>query len=876
MPTDPLASTTPQTAKQSSTSEHDATSLVDIIRSANPSQRLLEFVQSADQANALPSLSLHDFFANRTRRVIEFIELPGMEDDIFSELMVLLFDAYSTHPEAMSSGSSTARAFKDPIEDIVAKTPCSIRLKNAISAAAQSNLIPHSSLHDFAQAGRTAIDAYRSIPSVGAALLLELEALLNAEIQRRASAEDELANLLTPVSWASSDYQQETLQAQWTARIEELERLDPQGEQYVKPAAFQLGRYWPDSLSKLQIRAFYGKSFDQAWEQISTDLAPTEIRTSFQTLLAVLDEYIFQRQEITVTLDPKHILRSLLSRLTLRESDVIDQRYGITDGSPKTLQHIAHQFGITRERVRQIENHALEQLMQPLTRVDFRLYLYACKETTEEQLLGPHQCAALNEMQIRQASLDGMTRLAIDCCHGGELINYANAHFKTFSGIYYSLDIAAQQLASEIDMIDAAIGATKLPKTLEDLATTIGATTDALKIYTVLNSKFGIHRSCLYRGKLSPRIKRAINLLHIAISRFGGASISLEQLYTNYLRAHPEDQCLDRNIRIVLSEFRHLFVNLTDAGYWVMNKHSSLKRQPAVSSLKPEELFASMGKSELQMSLMSLVQEMGPSPLLDIRNEFERRHPNWSKNSVFALLSDRPYYIRMAPGVMGSALTREQPADVDKLDFLFTKRQVSYYVYSKLSDARFTYPLWTPRLEYAWCKWGEQNLPGDIFASLLSVADPSSWPCSGAEQLRWAEMIEAKGASFHLPVPKIPHHKNPTVRDIASLAYYAADLPTVSWIDFNRVLGSRIDDRIGLNRIMIMIRLGILYPSKRWYLPVRTNSAALFRFINEFVCHGLSDNDWHHYAPLLENQTATVDWADQERLDAIVQNLMPA
>jgi RNA polymerase primary sigma factor len=52
----------------------------------------------------------------------------------------------------------------------------------------------------------------------------------------------------------------------------------------------------------------------------------------------------------------------LLDVLTLREKIILLQRFGLEDGEPKTLEEIGKKFGITRERIRQLENIALSKL----------------------------------------------------------------------------------------------------------------------------------------------------------------------------------------------------------------------------------------------------------------------------------------------------------------------------------------------------------------------------------------------------------------------------------------------------------------------------------------------------------------------------------
>lgn len=58
----------------------------------------------------------------------------------------------------------------------------------------------------------------------------------------------------------------------------------------------------------------------------------------------------------------KEILELLLSGFTWREAEIVRLRYGITDGIQHTLDEIGQVFGVTRERIRQIENKTLKEL----------------------------------------------------------------------------------------------------------------------------------------------------------------------------------------------------------------------------------------------------------------------------------------------------------------------------------------------------------------------------------------------------------------------------------------------------------------------------------------------------------------------------------
>jgi len=68
-------------------------------------------------------------------------------------------------------------------------------------------------------------------------------------------------------------------------------------------------------------------------------------------------------------------LESLLESLSEREAGVIRMRFGLGDGMPKTLDQIGDTFGVTRERIRQIESKTMAKLRHPSRSQALRDYL---------------------------------------------------------------------------------------------------------------------------------------------------------------------------------------------------------------------------------------------------------------------------------------------------------------------------------------------------------------------------------------------------------------------------------------------------------------------------------------------------------------------
>ncbi len=89
---------------------------------------------------------------------------------------------------------------------------------------------------------------------------------------------------------------------------------------------------------------------------IEDDVSPTPMQSAYQSML-------------------KDKLEEILSTLSPREARVLRLRFGLDDGTSYTLEEVGRKFGLTRERIRQIEGRALRQLRHPKRARQLKDYL---------------------------------------------------------------------------------------------------------------------------------------------------------------------------------------------------------------------------------------------------------------------------------------------------------------------------------------------------------------------------------------------------------------------------------------------------------------------------------------------------------------------
>ncbi|MBI3601606.1 MAG: sigma-70 family RNA polymerase sigma factor [Candidatus Omnitrophica bacterium] len=117
---------------------------------------------------------------------------------------------------------------------------------------------------------------------------------------------------------------------------------------------------------KMKVTIDRVKELENAITKMSSLDAPLGEGGDGQMIDILEDESLVAPDEAVESFLNKERARALLDSLDSRERTIIEMRYGLTDGENHTLSQIANKLGLSRERVRQIEELTISKLKQTL------------------------------------------------------------------------------------------------------------------------------------------------------------------------------------------------------------------------------------------------------------------------------------------------------------------------------------------------------------------------------------------------------------------------------------------------------------------------------------------------------------------------------
>ena len=529
-------------------------------------------------------------------------------------------------------------------------------------------------------------------------------------------------------------------------------------------------------------------------------------------------------------------IQNMLNSLKDKEKEIIVLRYGFFGHPVHTLEEIGGNFGVTRERIRQLEQKALGILSRPANLKLFKRYISAKQDEIWGKLADKNGMLdkSLSEKQIRN-KVEGEFVLAVDCCMGSAdkwLSEYACETDKVWYKSGYSEE-AIKNLTFQLRSIERC-----LPVSLKTIAKEYNADGTLLRLVIGLSDFLKQYKGYALSGALGARARRTINLHRILTEKYKDETVSINELVREHNNIFPEEACSERDAEIVMEIASHLFVQIADIGWCsigesgnVIQREAELLTDGENFDEQDDEQVENNEDAEISIRLIikRFFETKGPCRLSEIVNYFnENDDINYPAGSINYILSYSSEFTRLAPGLYG---LWEKHADVPEnqlvSDFLLTDQSCRLYVLARYSgEMPGAYPFWNYSMEYKWCKWLEEK--GDnpmLFESLLFVAEPQHWKVSDSEKEFWISE-KSQMAKYHFAASLLAFGENdiPDLIKLFALAKHAKNIGRMNWFLANRILNStRINSQNSAVSLAMLTGLGVLQPCSHWQASHRTD-----------------------------------------------------
>lgn len=441
-----------------------------------------------------------------------------------------------------------------------------------------------------------------------------------------------------------------------------------------------------------------------------------------------------------------------IDALEKKQIEVIKKRYGLDGFAKHTLNEIAQQVHVTRERVRQVESKALRQLGAKRHRSLFENLLADNFDNTWTVLSGEHGGISDESLSQGRGRTDPLVLLSIDILHGGIPEWLHSVATRGAQGWIRSAR-QAKDLAEDTHRLQLALRDMPSPMPVRTVAILSGLTPERVCAALSTSRSPRVFDGYVVEGHLGARAKRTIVAHKVAQEKYSSAFDLIGLVLACKDRADADDGG-SRNIRIVVDEAPHLFGSLFENLYFALGSRPIERLQALPYEL--EEVDDVFEERSIGAWLKQYLHDHGPTRLQDLRRAAVAQFGGGiSETSIGAILSSNPCFRRIAPGVFDICRSSSgRLRDEATLSILLDERQCRLYCYARFSGAPINFfPAWGDWYEMHLVKWASTAVNTDLFRSLMSVAKPRLWPTSGVETASWID-LKSQQARWCLAGPR--------------------------------------------------------------------------------------------------------------------------
>ena len=759
--------------------------------------------------------------------------------------------AVPTPVEMMSIG----RDAEEPslsLVDLVHAHETSVRLRNSLVAAADAGDLPFASVRDYVAAGTMALPIMmRDVRSFGAKTARELDLLFKAVGESEAPSIDSSA----PIEAGPSPH--EVLEAIGSLSLSQAiegELLSVRLEnglanhelRSMRFSAVALGL--DEFLATIQRRPNIGRTSVREMASLVRRLVPRllaqhgvakdQIGNTCSALFGEkasgsadeLPDDVPQQETLAECLD------WLLSQCEPRDRVIVERRFGLSHGEPETLEEIGSDYGVTRERIRQIEKRALKRMRIRMRHTALAEHVALASPAVWLQVSAGRGWLSDRQVDSALRKLGGSMQLALELL--GTLPRTWLSTIVSRAAHGWIGTPIDPELASASAAELGAFLKLPLPRSFLDP----GGNSRPAHDEAVLRIELGLEleQGYVVQSKPGLRMRRALGLHRILTS--ASAPLGADRFIPLYHQLCPTDRCSARDADIVMQAAPHLFIETFDQVWFGIG---SCGAPPALEAQDPERRIDQPAQDESESedenetcagSLVAALERRGPERLLTLYQNAETiLSPGRSPNSVGPTLLSNPHlFVRLLPGVYG---LHHQVPPTDELlsnppSYLLENTQLRLLALARRAgESQTVFPLWSLEGEFALARWGRHHGAPESFHSLLAVADIDAWPISASERAHWLDLARRKGRFEIADAPRQDAYVRPDLDRLLAACIEAVTAGELNWMAVNRMAGRRIDSQAGAAVMAILLAIGALEiddsEPTAWQKPHRTTRRAI-------------------------------------------------
>ena len=561
---------------------------------------------------------------------------------------------------------------------------------------------------------------------------------------------------------------------------------------------------------------------------------------------------------------PHERLADAVARLPDKEQFVIEGRYGFNGQAERTLQELADEAQVTRERIRQIEAKALRHLRLPMHRVLLNEFLRAEKDAIWNVVACGNDLVSPQEFRDGASRLDSWQRLAIELVHGN-LHEWLAQHATAVGAGWLRHGADPEQLRKATADLELFAEGHALPMPTATVSNIAEIDQDTLDLAAQNSSLLTLFEGYLVEGRAGARTRRTLRM-HAVAARLGGSSMfDIATIAGLYRGEYPDDAGGPRVIQMQMQEATNLFCRLYDNLWFALPTTidiGSLAHLPFERDMVLEPTFED---GTIGAHLAGILAA-GPRRHVDLKAEMAGAlGDRIAETSAGAVLAANPCFRRVAPGIFDLCRPGSVYDEHGVLNELFLdERQCRAFCLARFGGAPVDwYPAWGPSLELWLTRWARVKAEPDLFRSLMFVGDPSSWPAPADELDYWGRVKVREGA-WLLGAER----RSRLGRRFIEPAQFLSTLAHLvffgwtSWVAVNRTTDARGDVHDAADILAILVKAGLAQAESNW--QAKHTATPLAAVVFHRACHEMHVNGalaWESgvLAELWATLTATAD-----------------